>query len=253
MWDRHPRPSIRPVEWGPWTGEPAAAEEAMSCPLRTFAGTAPRWPRRRSHEQDERGWKFDSTDQASGLASFSLLSFSPSFLQPLMRLGFHAELVSSELLRGTGGHGAGPGRTRCPGRPPECERPFQDPAGWLGIHLPEGEPKAGPPLTSALPEPSQERTVQNTMGNASVKQSENSENCHASRESPGRTFARGTWLRSAGPGRGSEAERPLLSPRPQHLSVPSQIPSSKAALSGRKSCIQAPEGRPQWEAMDWEM
>lgn len=159
----------------------------MICPLRTFAGTAPRWPRH-SHEQDERGRKFDSTDQASSLASFSLLSFSPSLLQPLMRLGFHAELVSSELLGGTGGHGAGPGRTRCPSRPPECERPFQDPSGWLGIHLPEGEPKAGPPLTSALPEPSQERTVQNTMGNASVKQSENSENCHASPGKPRQSF-----------------------------------------------------------------
>lgn len=148
----------------------------MSCPLRTFAGTAPRWPRR-SHEQDERGRKFDSTDQASGLASVSLLSFSPSVLQPLRRLGFQAELVS-ELLGGTGGHGAGPGRTRCPAARLSV-RPLQDPSGWLGIHLPEGEPKAGPPLTSALPEPSQERTVQNTMGNASVKQRENSENCHA--------------------------------------------------------------------------
>ena len=35
--------------------------------------------------------------------------------------------------------------------PPECERPFQDLWDWLRIHLPEGEPKAGPPLTSALP------------------------------------------------------------------------------------------------------
>lgn len=37
-----------------------------------------------------------------------------------------------------------------PGPPPECERPFQDLSDWLGIHFPEGEPKAGPPLTSAL-------------------------------------------------------------------------------------------------------
>lgn len=28
--------------------------------------------------------------------------------------------------------------------------PFQDLSDWLGIHLPEGEPKAGPPLTAAL-------------------------------------------------------------------------------------------------------
>lgn len=35
--------------------------------------------------------------------------------------------------------------------PPECKRPFQDLSAWLGIHLPKGEPKAGPPLTSALP------------------------------------------------------------------------------------------------------
>lgn len=44
IWDRHPRPSIRPVELRPWNGETAAAEEAMIYPLSPFARTAPRWP-----------------------------------------------------------------------------------------------------------------------------------------------------------------------------------------------------------------
>lgn len=59
----------------------------MSYPLGTFARSAPDGPRC-SHDRDEPGRKFDSTDEASSLANFCLLSFPLSFLQPFVRLGF---------------------------------------------------------------------------------------------------------------------------------------------------------------------
>lgn len=59
----------------------------MIYPLSTFARTAPDGPRFRPN-QDQRGRKFDSTDQAPSLANFSLLSFSLSLLRPSVWLDF---------------------------------------------------------------------------------------------------------------------------------------------------------------------
>lgn len=140
IWDQHPRPSIRPVELGPWNGEPAAAEKTMICPLSTFARTAPDGPCFRPN-QDEPGRKFDSTDQAPKSGQF-LSPFFLSFSLAAFRVAGFPVLSWSPLSCPVGRDG--------PGLRPERKRPIQDLSDWLGIHLPEGEPKAGPPLTSAL-------------------------------------------------------------------------------------------------------
>lgn len=133
-----------PLSGGLGRGEPAAAEAAI-CALGTCASSAPRWPRR-SHAQDARGRKFDSTDQAS-VRPVPLPS--PSLLPrcSLRRLGFRAELVWSPLSRSVAREGTAPGRedavSRPPARPPARERPFQDPAGWRGSTSWRGSQKQG--------------------------------------------------------------------------------------------------------------
>lgn len=73
--------------------------------------------------------------------------FKGQFVAALCVAGFP---VLSWCLSGSGVQQAWEGRMVLV-LPPECKRPFQDLSAWLGIHLPKGEPKAGPPLTSALP------------------------------------------------------------------------------------------------------
>lgn len=149
-WDQHPRPSIRPVESGPWNGEPAAADEVVISLLSPFARTAPLMAPHFRHRQDERGRKSDSTDQAPGPAKFFSSFFLSSFLAAFRVAGFPGLSWSprAALCPRRARRWAREGRD-VPGLPSECEGPFQDLWDWLG--LPEGEPKAGPPLTSALP------------------------------------------------------------------------------------------------------
>lgn len=114
------------------------------------------------------------------------------------------------------------------------------PTGWestsLRVSQRQGLHRPLPSLSPAKKE--QSRTPREALCLSKGK----TENRRAAPESPGQTLRTGGLAPSAGAWRGGEAERPPATPNLGlcHLQVLSQIPSSKAALSGGKTCARSP-------------